>query len=204
MSQSLLYRFPQIYIAGLKLYHGQNFDTRYHYMASFVKPENSVLEPGCGPAILADYLPKNTHYTGFDTNLRFLDYAKNKKRSVFYGNVLDKKNYKPTDIIVACDILHHLDPKTRKIFIELCWKNCKHIFIVCDPAKSRIPKNGFWQRLGEWSEQDGTNNFKNEYFLTIPELLGKIKNGFEVIKPNIKRTFKKFGEDIIVVYYKNA
>ena len=205
MSQSFLYRFPWAYITGLKLYHGQNFSNRYRYMASFAKPTSTVLEPGCGPAILADYLPDKTKYSGFDTNLRFLDFAKRKKRAVFYGNVLDKKNYKLSDIVVACDILHHLKPDTRKTFIELCFGNCKYIFIICDPAK-KLEKPNFLlnikNKLGQWSEQDGTNNFKNEYFLEREELLEKIRNGFGVIKLQVKRTVKEFGEDIIAVFLK--
>jgi len=204
MSQSLLYRFPWIYINGLKLYHGKNFANRYRYMASLAKPNDTVLEPGCGPAIIANYLPTNSKYTGFDTNDRFINFAKNKKLAVFYGNVLDKKNYKSSDIVVACDILHHLAPATRKAFIELCWQNCKNIFVVCDPGKTRIPKKGFWQKIGEWSEQDGTNKFKSNYFLTKKQLLGQIKNGFGVIKPQIKRTVREFGEDIVAVFYKNG
>lgn len=204
MSQSFLYRLPEIYIAGLKLYHGRNFSRRYCYIASLVSETDNVLEPGCGPAILADFLPKNIKYSGFDTNKKFLNYAKNKNYNVYFGNVLDKKNYKKSDIVVACDILHHLNPSSRKDFIKLCWQSSKKNFVICDPGKPEAEKKGFWQKLGEWSEQDDTNNFKNDYFLTKKQLLDQIKNGFGCIPGKIKRTVSFFGEDIVAVFYKDA
>ena len=208
MAKSIFYQSPWLYQWGLKVIHGVNFGKRYKFMASFAQKGNLVLEPGCGPAILAQYLPKNAFYRGFDTNKDFVDYAIKKGRVVKIGNVLDRSNYCPADLVVACDILHHLAPSSRKSFIKNCFESCKNTFILCEPGHKT---NGEVKKLSplkkalvEWSEQDGTGNFKLNYFLTQKKLLGKIKNGFGVIPRKVERKTYRFGQDLVAVFYKKA
>jgi hypothetical protein len=203
--KSFFYKHPSIYINGLKLIHKINFDKRYKYMAGFADKGNSVLEPACGPSILADYLPAGTSYRGFDTNKDFIDYAAKKGFDVNLGNVLDRKNYSPSDCVIACDILHHLKPEDRKTFIDNCYNFSKKAFILCEPGKKEGYDKGVFSfignMLGEWSESDGTIDFKTEYFVTRNKLLEDVKNGFGVIPNDVKRTTKDFGEDIVTVFY---
>jgi len=206
--KNIFYRHPSLYIWGLKWIHKRNFVKRYRYMASFAKQDDLVLEPACGPAILAEFLPKGCFYCGFDTNKNFLDYASKKQSAVFLGNVLDPKNYRRANVVIACDILHHLQPADRKVFIENCFSSAKRVFIICEPGKREKPADGAFRslrkRLVEWSEKDGTNDFKVEHFLTRGQLLGQIKHGFGVIPPSVERETKDFGEDIVAVFFKNA
>jgi len=60
-----------------------------------------------------------------------------------------------------------------------------------------------WERLTEWSEKDGTNNFKYEHLLTRDQLMNQINNGFGIIPSSVKRELREIGDDIIAVYYKN-
>lgn len=206
--KSIFYKHPLLYIWGLKWIHKGNFVKRYHYMAAFAKKGDLILEPACGPAILADFLPEGTYYRGFDTNKEFIDYAFKKHSDVYIGNVLNRKNYCQADMIIACDILHHLKTADRKKFIKNCFSSTKKIFIICEPGvKGKAIDSLFYslrKRLVEWSEKDGTNDFKIEYFLTRSQLLSHIKHGFGVIPSSIKRETKDFGEDIIAVFFKNA
>jgi 2-polyprenyl-3-methyl-5-hydroxy-6-metoxy-1,4-benzoquinol methylase len=133
--KSIFYKYPRLYIWGLKWIHKTNFAKRYRYIASFAKKGDLVLEPACGPAILANFLPKGTYYRGFDTNKKFVDYAFKKHSGVYLGNALDAKNYPQADIVIACDILHHLKPIDRKKFIKNCFSSTKKIFIICEPGK---------------------------------------------------------------------
>ena len=80
--KSIFYKHPQLYIWGLKWIHKSNFTKRYRHMASFVRKGDLVLEPVCGPAILADFLPEGVYYRGFDTNKEFVDYAFKKHSGV--------------------------------------------------------------------------------------------------------------------------
>lgn len=205
--KSIFYKYPQLYIWGLKWIHKTNFSKRYHYMAGFVQKGDLVLEPACGPAILADYLPDGSYYRGFDTNKEFIEYALKKRLHVYLGNVLNIKNYYQADVVIACDILHHLDPKNRREFIKHCFSSAKKMFIICEPGKKDKTNESIFyslgKQLGEWSEKDGTNDFKTEYFLTDNQLLGQIEHGFDVIPFSVKREMKNFGEDIIAVFFKD-
>jgi glycosyltransferase involved in cell wall biosynthesis len=58
--------------------------------------------------------------------------------------------------------------------------------------------------LAEWSEKDGTNNFKVEHFLTRNKLINQIKQGFGFIPSSIERETEDFGEDIVAVFFKSA
>jgi glycosyltransferase involved in cell wall biosynthesis/SAM-dependent methyltransferase len=205
--KSIFYKYPQLYIWGLKWIHKGNFTKRYRFMASFVKKGDLVLEPACGPAILADFLPQDSHYRGFDTNKEFINYARRKHSGVYLGNVLDIKNYPQADVVIICDILHHLNPANRKKFVNNCFSSTKKVFIICEPGKRSKPADSIFyslrKRLAEWSEKDGTGDFKTEYFLSRGQLLSQIKHGFDIMPSAIKREVKEFGEDIVAVFYKD-
>jgi hypothetical protein len=205
--RSVFYKYPRLYVWGLKWIHKNNFNKRYHYMADFVKKGDAVLEPGCGPAILADYLPESADYLGFDTNREFLSYALKKHSGVYLGNALDKKSYIQADVVIACDILHHLHPSNRKVFIKYCFDSAKRVFILCDPWIKDATSNGFIyslkKNLVEWSEQDGTGNLKIDHYLSHKQLLNQIKQGFDVIPSSSKREIKKLGNNIIAAFFKS-
>lgn len=206
-TKSVFYKYPQLYINGLKWIHKSNFAKRYQYMAGFARKGDLVLEPACGPAILVDYLPNGVNYRGFDTNKEFISYALKKHLGVFQGNVLDKKNYCQADIVIGCDILHHLKPSDRKGFVQNCFSSAREVFIICEPGKKeKGAKSLFYSlrnRLAEWSEKDGTGDFKIEYFSTRDQLLNQISHGFDVIPSSVKREIRDFGEDIVAVFFKN-
>lgn len=206
-TRSIFYKHPQLYINGLKWIHKSNFAKRYRYMASFTQKGDTVLEPACGPAIQADFLPKDVFYYGFDTNKEFINYARKKNLNVFLGNVLDAKSYFLADVIIACDILHHLNPADRQKFIRNCFASSRKVFIICEPGKGEgSGDSAFYsikKRLAEWSEKDGTGNFKTEYFSTRSQLLSQIEYGFGIIPSSVERETKDFGEDVVAVFFKD-
>lgn len=175
-------------------------------MAGFVKKGDLVLEPGCGPAILADCLPKGVKYKGFDTNDDFINFALRKQQGVYLGNALNADNYCKADVVVACDILHHLHPSDRKEFIQHCFKATKRAFIVCEPWGKDTTANGWIysvkKRLVEWAEQDGTGDLKMEHYYSREQLVSQIKEGFGVIPRSVKRKTKKLGDDMVAVFVK--
>ena len=205
--KSIFYRFPLLYIWGLKWIHKSNFSKRYQYITSFVREGDLVLEPGCGPAILADFLPQGSSYQGFDTNRNFVNHAKKRHSRVSLGDVLDPNDYCKATAVVVCDVLHHIKPADRKKLIQNCYRSADEIFIICDPGKKINHKPNIlypvWKRLTEWSERDGTNNFKYEYFLTRDQLFDEIDNGFGIIPSSVKREVKEIGDDIIAIFYKS-
>lgn len=204
--KSIFYQHPFFYKMGLKFVHKRNLAKRYQYMASFAREGDLVLEPGCGPAILADYLVKGVYFRGFDMNKAFVDYALNKHLDVYIGNALDHKSYCQADVVIACDILHHLKSEDRKIFIKHCFDSTRKKLIICEPARSHKLKKGIFYFLSkfwfEYIEQDGTNKPEFMSFWTRQELKSKIENGFGVIPQLTPRKIKEIGEDFIIAYFK--
>jgi len=196
--RSIFYQSPFFYKLGLKIIHGENLKKRYRYMASFVRSGDLVLEPGCGPAILADFLPKDSSYYGFDLNEKFVDYARRKNLKVFIGDVLDYRSYFPADIIVSCDVLHHLDESNRGIFIENCWRAVKRLLIICEPYREGKPHK-FWF---EYIEHDGINSPKLEALWDEKTLKMKMESGFGIIDSLISKNITKVGKDFIAIYSK--
>lgn len=206
--KSIFYKHPLLYTWGLKWIHKGNFAKRYRYMASFVNKGDLVLEPACGPATLADFLPKEADYHGFDANENFTDYALKKQPGVYLGNVLDFKSYSPADVVIACDILHHLRPSDRKRFIKNCFSSTRKVFIICEPGKKERPTDSIFKSqrdwLTEWSEKDNANDVKIEHYLTRNQLINQIKHGFGVIPSSIEREIEDFGVDIVAVFFKSV
>jgi SAM-dependent methyltransferase len=100
-ARSIFYRSPFLYIMGLKWIHKSNFNQRYQFMSSLVKKGDKVLEPGCGPGIIADFLPEGSFYRGFDANPDFVRYANKKHPDVSIGNVLDFDLRKRSSLFVS-------------------------------------------------------------------------------------------------------
>lgn len=206
--KSIFYKFPLLYIWGLKWIHKSNFSKRYQYISNQVRVGDLVLEPGCGPAILADFLPPGSFYKGFDTNRDFVNYAKKRHPEVSIGDVLNFNNYCKAAVVVVCDVLHHINPVDRKKFIDYCYRSADVMFIICDPGKKmdQMPKylHPLWKRITEWSEKDGTNDFKYEHLLTRGQLINEIDNGFDVISSSVKREIKEIGDDVVAIFFKKC
>lgn len=204
--KSIIYQAPALYKLGLGLIHGKNLERRYQYMASFVKRGDLVLEPGCGPAMLADFLPEGVKYKGFDINERFIRYGKRKQRDVYVGNVLEPKNYCQADVVVACDMLHHLRASDRKAFIGFCFNSARKALIICEEGGKEIKANSLFcslrKPLLEYFDSDGTDQMKIEERWSEKELKEQMEKGFSIISPDVKRKIVKIGRDLVVVYLK--
>ena len=204
-AKSIFYQSPFLYICGLKYIHKSHFSERYRYIASFAKGNDTVLEPACGPAILADYLSPTSSYCGFDTNSRFIRYAQKKGINAFVGNALNQNNYQQSDVVVACDILHHLKPADRKTFIQFCFNAAKKYLIICEPAEDRA-ENGLKKMVNDFLfafvERDGVNQPQRKECYTKKQLLAEAGHGFGTINAGINRQMKEIGEDLIIAYQK--
>ena len=74
---------------------------------------NRILDIGCGPADIIDYLPE-VNYTGIDYNQNYIEKARKlrSRRGVFHvGNIydLDALADKSFDPILGIGVLHHLE-----------------------------------------------------------------------------------------------
>ena len=124
----------------------------------------SVMDLPCGTGKLAKFLHPNTTYIGYDLNHRFLkkivnDFQKGKinlrKVILKQYNIFDFDKYpkEEQDVIVFCDILHHVYNKSNNKHIELVENAKEHAkrIIICEPITINpedINGNNF---LGRWT-----------------------------------------------------
>ena len=89
-----------------------------------------VLDIGCGPAEILNYMPKSIYY-GFDIDRRSINYAKNRfknKNHHFYCKHFVKQDLAKLpkfDHVILFGILHHLDDIEVKNILNLCKKVMK-------------------------------------------------------------------------------
>lgn len=205
-NRSFFYQNSLFYKLGLLITHKEGFFARYKYMSNFVRKGDVILEPGCGPAFFADYLPQGTHYSGFDKNEAFIKYGLKKGLEVWRGNILNKKNYRFADVIVICDVLHHLKPKDRNSFLRFCFRSAKRVLIICEEGRSGMQTGGFFYPLSrlwfEYIERDGINTPRLDQVWTADELRSQMTDGFDFIPKSINRQIEKIGDELIVAYHK--
>lgn len=110
-----MYKFFQSLLGASK--------ARKIYVQKYVRPKDgdSVLDIGCGPADILEYLP-NVIYVGFDMNQKYISTAIKRfgNRGKFICNKIQKERIKELsafDIILANGVLHHLNnEKTQELF----------------------------------------------------------------------------------------
>jgi len=108
-----------------------------------------VLDLPCGTGFLTHYLTDNIIYEGWDLNRKFLikirkDWnrgkAKPRKIILKQNNIFNFDEYPDNaDIIVFCDILHHIYPKHIDLVENA--KNFAKKIIICEPIAVRPKDN---------------------------------------------------------------
>ena len=140
--RSLLYRSGWLYNAVTRRLYDQ--DKKFLTIATLIgKGPKKVLDLPCGTGYLMRFLHPEIEYEGIDLNHRFLKRIRRKelkKRNIKLKkiilqqkNIFDFQEYqgKKKDVIVLCDILHHIYPKHVEL-INIAKKISQKI-IVCEP-----------------------------------------------------------------------
>lgn len=206
-NKSLIYQNSFFYFLGFKLLHKCDISLRNKFIAGLVNKDETVLEPGCGPGVLANFLPDNVNYVGFDLNESFVSYGLKRGSNLYLGDVLKESSYKKADVVVVCDILHHIKLKDRKRLIEYSYSHTGRVYVFCECTKET---KGLWRkiiypvssRFFQFLDNDGINQPKYEDVYTKKQLQEEIENGFGIIPRNTKKIVKQFGCDLLAVFYK--
>ena len=140
--RSLMYRSGWFYNAITRRLYDQ--DTKFLAIANLIgKGPKRVLDLPCGTGYLMRFLDPSIEYEGVDLNHRFLKRIKKKeliKRNIKLSKILlrqidifDFQHYKgeKIDVIVICDILHHVFPNHIEL-INMA-KQISRKIIVCEP-----------------------------------------------------------------------
>jgi SAM-dependent methyltransferase len=140
--RSLIYRSGWLYNAVTRRLYDQ--DTKFSTIASIVgKGPKKILDFPCGTGYLMRFLHSTIEYEGVDLNHRFLKRIKTKelkKRNIQLNKIIihqkdifDFQDYNGAkkDIIILCDILHHVYPKHVDL-INIA-KNIARKIIICEP-----------------------------------------------------------------------
>ena len=128
---------PIIYHLSQKVFLADNF--RKNLLKKLLTKKNlDILDIGCGPGNMINYLSFNKYY-GFDTDKKYIKYAKNKyKNCNFFCEKFTKTSLKKisrVDVVILFGILHHIsDDEILKLIdiLKLSLKKDSQI-ITLDP-----------------------------------------------------------------------
>jgi SAM-dependent methyltransferase len=112
---------PQVYQAFQTA--GGFFGARLRSMQKYLEiPEHArIIDVGCGPGFLRQYLPETCIYHGFDTDQRYIDWAKRdpQPNASYECRIFDRDaaaKLAPVDVIMMNGLLHHLtDQEAREL-----------------------------------------------------------------------------------------
>ena len=202
------YQSPILYEFSLRMIHGKKLWRRYAYIAKNIKKGSSVLDIGCGTGILGRQLNKKCRYKGIDLNKSFINYALKKGLDVSVHDIFNFKSYlKKFNVIVVCDVLHHIYPK-HKIFLENI-KNYADKIILCEPydISQAYENKGYIRFLEKMKtflvilDSDGYNplrlKFNKKWWYDKNSLKTFFKKSFKNRK---SLTMKEVGRNIIAIY----
>ena len=189
---------PRVYNIRMWILHGRNLRKRYEYISRQIGKNKVVLEPGCGPGLLAKYLDPSCKYIGFDIDPSFVKHCKRKGLNVYKGDALTAKSYKKADVIVLYDVVHHIGRKDEKKMFKLCNKFAKKIIICEQPAPELLKRMKWYGWIFKIIDQDKKGKVNLALQRTEKELLKDMKKGFGIVKK--KKRIKKIGKEFIVTY----
>jgi SAM-dependent methyltransferase len=179
--QSVFYRHPLLYELGIHFL----YLNKLKILKKIVGHGQSVFEPACGFGRMKKYLYPDCAYSGIDLNDKFISFGRKKNRDIQLGDILNEENYRRADIILLCDILHHLQmPEIHRLF-QIAGKFAKRIVII-EPTFVALAarKNSFSHLLGklmtrvDWMSREEYNELFISLNAVIPILSMTIRHHY--------------------------
>ena len=136
---SLMYKYPIFYNIFLKILHRSSLGRRYEVIAREIGEKKRVFEPGCGTCLIYPYLKAGCEYEGWDLNESFIHYNVKRGRRVYQKNIFDFNDYPPNDVIILCDLLHHVVPRHEEL-INMTLGKTKMLIISEPPASFKLQR----------------------------------------------------------------
>jgi SAM-dependent methyltransferase len=157
-----MFRNPWLYSLSIRLLHFDGFKK----IRDIIGKEKNVFEPACGFGRLQRYLYDSCSYSGIDLNEIFINFGKKRGLDIRIGNVLEETNYIKSDIIILCDILHHLTKDKIQEVVSIATKFAKEKIVIMEPTFVGLASGkGFFSRLAAKVfarvDFDGINNIEH-------------------------------------------
>jgi len=115
---------PLVYWTYQRIVGGDS--ARADFIKDYVKPKPNmkILDIGCGPGNILDFLPEVNYYYGFDINKDYIDAAKKNygNRGTFICSTVKEflgSEHKDFDIALSTGVIHHLDDNEAKQVFEI-------------------------------------------------------------------------------------
>ncbi|TCN31081.1 SAM-dependent methyltransferase [Kribbella orskensis] len=151
-----------------------------------IRPGETVLDVGCGPAYYFPRLPQPVKYHGFDTDAPYIDWAKQRfggENASFHCGIFDEaaaRALPPIDVVLLLGLLHHmsdeqctdllnlaasvLSPGGRVISLDTCF----------EPTQGRISRWMSENDRGEYVREPAA--FEKLALQSFGQVEGKVVN----------------------------
>ena len=194
MKKAITYRSPRLYSFAIKFLHPRG---DLSFVGNLVGKHKTVFEPACGFGRLKKFLDVSCNYFGIDLNYDFIRFGNRRHRNITLGNIFEERHYFKTDIIVLCDIIHHLSVEKGKELVRLACKYAEEKVIIVEPTFTELASGKSWfsklmAKIFSKLDYDGINHIKkwmtrNEYEKLFREY--KVKNNFSNMKVTEKNNY---------------
>jgi len=150
MSNLDVLKVPSLYLLTQGLVGAKHARKKYIEEYARIEPGMRILDIGCGPGYVVQYLPK-VCYFGFDISPAYINYAKQKygARGTFFAQAFDAniaKKLGQFDVILMAGLLHHLHDSEAVGLLDLARQAVRGTgrLVTLDPCyhihQSRIAK----------------------------------------------------------------
>ena len=171
---------PSVYKLIQKFMLGTSF--RKKIIEKNIKKKNvNVLDIGCGPAEIIDYMP-DCNYYGYDIDERSIRYAKknySNKNYHFFCKEFRKKEIKKLpkfDFVILFGIMHHLDSKQVNSILGLCKKKMKKNSKLLTEDPIKIKNQNFIARFLINNDRGINVREKSQYLKLLRVHFRKLKS----------------------------
>lgn len=171
---------PQIYTLWQKLI--GDYKLRKIYCRDFVKAKEGmrILDIGCGPANMVEFLPDNIDYVGFDDSEEYIKNAKKKFPQRNFSFFCKRVNFaqdfdEKFDIIMANAVLHHIDDAEAEKLISFAAANLNDNGRLITLDGCIVENQSF---IKKWLLKNDRGQFvrtKDEYFKLFSKYFNNIK-----------------------------
>ncbi|MCW2856240.1 MAG: hypothetical protein JWR52_1855 [Marmoricola sp.] len=129
-----------------------------------LKPGDTVIDVGCGPAYYFNRLPNPLTYHGFDTDQRYIDHATRKygDRGTFHVGIFDSAaaaDLPAPDAVLLLGLLHHLTDDESRALLELSASILAPGGRVVSVDTAFVPDQG---RVSRWMSENDRGEYVRE------------------------------------------